>query len=298
MDYTSYLENKNFTESSIKSHNYTVNNFETWLTKQNLPLSQITYNDITTYINYLKSKGNKQRTIQITIGKLKHYINYQKLQGNVSNISITQLKIQGVKRQSLYDILKAEELEYIYQSYPSEEINLQQQPLTTIQKRNRVILSLLIYQGITSTDLGNLRLEHIKLYEGKIDIPETKKSNPRTLKLEPFQILLFQDYTLTAREQILKEANKETDQFIVSTGKSDKILNLLQTLMNQIKKDIPKVKNVKQIRASVITNWLKQYNLRETQYRAGHKFVSSTESYKINDVESLQKDILQFSPSI
>jgi len=298
MDYTSYLENKNFTKSSIKSHKYTVTNFETWQTKQRLPLSQITYNDITTYIKHLKSKGNKQRTIQIAIGKLKHYINYQKLQGNISNISITQLKIQGVKRQSLYDILKPEELEYIYQSYPSEKINLQQQPLTTIQKRNKIILSLLIYQGITTTDLGNLRIEHIKLFDGKIDIPETRKSNNRCLKLEPFQILLFQDYTLTAREQILKEAEKETDKFIVSTGTSDKVLNLLQALMNQIKKDIPKVKNVKQIRASVITNWLKQYNLRETQYRAGHRFVSSTESYKINDIESLQNDIMQFSPSI
>jgi integrase/recombinase XerD len=264
-------------------------------------------------MQYLQQKGSKQLTIQIEIGKLKHYFNYQKTIGNLQHIPITHLKIQGVKRQQLYSIFSLEELDYIYQSYPSdcvpsirEKANKNRverslssaEMMTNIQKRNKVILSLLIYQGITTTDLGNLRLEHIQLEQGIINIPATKKSNSRTLKLEAHQVLSFQDYILTARIQILQKAQKETEQFIVSTGTSHKILNLLQKLINQLKQDIPKLKNTKQLRASVITNWLKIHNLRKVQYMAGHRYVSSTENYKINDIATLQNDITQFSPNI
>ncbi len=68
--------------------------------------------------------------------------------------------------------------------------------------------------------------------------------------------------------------------------------------MKNLKQQHHEITSAKQIRASVITNWLKHYNLREVQYRAGHRFVSSTESYKINDIETLQNDIVQFSPNL
>ena len=56
------------------------------------------------------------------------------------------------------------------------------------------------------------------------------------------------------------------------------------------------IENLKQIRASVITGWLKVYNLREVQYFAGHRYVSSTESYLINDLEDLKEDINKYHP--
>lgn len=298
MEYKTYLENKGFSKSSIKSYQITVNRFNVWVKKQNLTISELTYNDIIAYINHLKSKRNRQRTIQLEIGKLKHYINYQKLEGNITSISISQLKIQGVKRQNLYDILKPEELEYIYQSYPSENWSLSGVEMTPIQKRNRIIIGLLIYQGVNTTDLSNLRLEHIHLSRGTIEIPATIKSNGRTLKLEPHQAIELQHYILVERQQLLKLTKKDTEQLIFSQGKGNNIYNLLFKLMQHLKKQHSEIKSTKQIRASVITNWLKIHNLRETQYRAGHRFVSSTENYKINDIESLQKDILQFSPSI
>ncbi len=58
----------------------------------------------------------------------------------------------------------------------------------------------------------------------------------------------------------------------------------------------PNVINGKHIRASVITKWLKMYNLREVQYLAGHRYISSTESYLQNDMEGLQEEVQQFHP--
>ena len=48
--------------------------------------------------------------------------------------------------------------------------------------------------------------------------------------------------------------------------------------------------------ASVITKWLKQYNLREVQYLAGHRYISTTESYQQNDVEGLAEEINMYHP--
>jgi len=57
-----------------------------------------------------------------------------------------------------------------------------------------------------------------------------------------------------------------------------------------------KVMNIKQIRASVITNWLGQYNLRKVQYLAGHRYISSTERYLQDDLENLHEIVNNFHP--
>jgi integrase/recombinase XerD len=69
--------------------------------------------------------------------------------------------------------------------------------------------------------------------------------------------------------------------------------------MSRIKKMInryePRLNSMAQIRASVITNWLQYYNLREVQYMAGHKYVSSTERYRTDNLEDLQKELEKYT---
>ena len=74
------------------------------------------------------------------------------------------------------------------------------------------------------------------------------------------------------------------------------IVMMLRTHQQRLQKKEPELQAAHQIRASVITHWLKQYNLREVQYMAGHKHVHSTEAYQQNDTESLQQDIDRFHP--
>jgi integrase/recombinase XerD len=57
-----------------------------------------------------------------------------------------------------------------------------------------------------------------------------------------------------------------------------------------------KVKNLDQVRASVITHWVQVYDLRKAQYLAGHRHVSSTESYKQQVLDELQADVKKFHP--
>ena len=72
--------------------------------------------------------------------------------------------------------------------------------------------------------------------------------------------------------------------------------NLLNLLIPNLRRINPSLLHIRQIRASVIVDWLQQYNLREVQYFAGHRHISSAEEYLIQDVGKLKKVLVDFHP--
>ena len=165
-----------------------------------------------------------------------------------------------------------------------------------MSKRNKVIVGLMIWQGLGVRELGKLEVEDVRLREGKIYIKGSRRSNEREMKLEAHQILDLMEYALKTREELLKLSGKQSDKLFVSTGKSDRFNAIITKLIEKLNNQNSKVTSVKQIRTSVITHWLKNYNLREVQYMAGHRYVSSTEAYKVNDLEGLTEDVLKYHP--
>jgi integrase/recombinase XerD len=79
-------------------------------------------------------------------------------------------------------------------------------------QRNKVILSLLIYQGVSNEELHKLESGHIKLKEGKLYVPASAHSNSSMLKLEAFQIMELYEYIHVTRSKILAERSKERSE--------------------------------------------------------------------------------------
>ncbi len=67
-------------------------------------------------------------------------------------------------------------------------------------------------------------------------------------------------------------------------------------MFKAIRRQNPEILHPKQIRASVITYWLKNHNLRQVQYMAGYKYISSTERYQLNNLDELQSKQEKFHP--
>ena len=290
-EFIKYLLQKGYSIKSSERYLKDITRFKKWLNKENVTEEAVSYNDITHYIQS-KKRSVKQITIQTILASLKQYYNYLQELGFVAENPTLNVQIKGIKRRILHNILSKQELEKIYFDYKNKS------GLSLSKKRNEIIISLLIYQGLNTSEIKNLKVKDIKLREGKIFINGGRRSNERTLKLEAHQILDFMEYQLKTRETILQETKKKTDLFFVSIGKSYSLANVMQKLIQQLQKQNKQVKSIKQIRASVITNWLKNYNLREAQYFAGHRYVSSTEAYLINDLEDLQEDINKYHPII
>jgi len=288
-EFIKYLLQKGYSIKSCERYEKDINRFKKWLEKENVTEEAVSYNDITHYIQR-KKRSVKQITIQTILASLKQYYNYLQELGFVSENPTLNVQIKGIKRKILHNILSKQELEKIYFDYKNKSSK------SLSKKRNEIIVSLLVYQGLNTSEIQRLITKDVKLREGKIFINGSRRSNERTLKLEAHQILDFMEYQLKTREVILNETKKETDLFFVSQGSSYHLGNVMSKLMKQLRLQNKQVKSVKQIRASVITNWLKNYNLREAQYFAGHRYVSSTENYLINNLEDLQEDINKYHP--
>jgi integrase/recombinase XerD len=158
-----------------------------------------------------------------------------------------------------------------------------------------VILSLLIYQGLRVEEVAALRLQDLQLREGKIIIHSQRRTAARTMKLESHQVYELMDYIHETRKEFLK-TNEATDNLFIHWNEGQRFHNITQMMLKHLRKINSRIKNFDQIRASVITQWLKQYDLRKVQYLAGHKYVSSTESYKENIIDELQDDITKYHP--
>lgn len=67
-------------------------------------------------------------------------------------------------------------------------------------------------------------------------------------------------------------------------------------LLKALKKLNPDITSVHQIRASVITEWLHHYHLRQVQYMSGHKYASSTQRYQLTHLEDLAAQLDKHRP--
>lgn len=301
-DFTDYLLSKGLSITSIRRYVGDVNNFIKWLNAENVAVCQVSYNDILHYIQ-LKKKTVKQRTVSTLVNSIKHFYAHLILTEKVQDNPALYVQVKGIKRKMLYQILSKQELESLYHNFelPENEKSIYKnqnwfKTSVLVTKRNKVMLGFMIYQGMGTSELTRLTEQDIKLREGKVYITGSRKSNERTLKLEATQIMDIMEYQLQARNELLQLSKKQTDSYFVSTGTSDRFNNMIQKLMEKLHTQHSKVTTVKQIRTSVITHWLKLYNLRQVQYMAGHRYVSTTEGYLVNDLDDLSEEITKFHP--
>ena len=286
-DFKQYLQSKGKTNQTIASYEKSLRHLQVWLKKEEIITEQTNYNDLLSFIKNLQNKEVSQRTINTYLVGITHYFDYQIEQGMITINPTIDIKVQGIINKKLHHILEPHELHSLYNNYPVKESS-------PASNRNKCILGLLVYQGITTTELSKLEINHLKLREGKIEIQGGRKSESRILDLVPAQMMELYDYAQRARLLLL--GGCITECLFISEGGHSDMHNYMARIFRQLRKQHPNLKSAKQIRASVITKWLKQHNLRETQYQAGHRFISSTEAYQQNDLEGLSEEIGQYHP--
>jgi len=286
--FENYLRNNNYTESSILSYSNTINRFLKWLYKEVIEIHEVEYGDVINYIKTLQKKQLSQRTIQIsvkTIHRFYAFLIYSK-KYNKHNPA-EKIKIHGIAKTQTLDVLGNKELLSIYNNYSGSGLSFE---------RNKCLLSLIIFQGIGTSELINLKVKHLDLDQGNIIIPKRERHNKRILNLSEEQISRFQYYLHNTRKAILDRKKINSELLFISNGSGNKMLNSIQSLIRLLKRSHPKIRNVNHLRASVISSWTKKYNLRKVQYLAGHRYISSTENYELNDLDDLKNTIIGLHP--
>lgn len=291
-----YLKKEGYSESTIKTYDWNRNKFELWCQKKDYESETIDYKQSLEYIKILQKHKNGKKVTQATVkhkvGGLKVYFNYLINQELRFDNPFQNINIRGAKRKLNHNLLEFEELEELYYNYPVLNIEFPSNPSVAI--RNKVITGFIVYQGMNTTALKSLEVGHIQIEKGTVYIPSTRKTNGRTLELKSWQILPLVQY-LEKHREILQEELQNYSQALFPLN-SDRFDIISVQLYKKLKRINHKVINPKQIRASVITYWLSQYNIREVQYMAGHRYISSTERYVQDDLENLQEVIENLHP--
>ena len=283
MNFTEYLQHKKLTASTVNTYNKTIKHFLTWLQDEELKAEEFTYTDLLEFMRYCHHKGITKHTVHNTLGIVRHYCNYLISEGKRNDNPAAGVFIKGLIRKLPTNLLSMEEMEELFKQY-SVQLN--------VDASKKIMFGLMVYQGLNVGEIMKLQSHHIKIKDGKVFIKGTKRSNERLLNLQAVQITELQKY-------LSKNKFKEGALFIEQIKKplsERNVNNRIQYMFNQLRKLNPKVINAKQIRSSVITEWLRKNNLRQVQYMAGHKYVSSTERYQANKLEDLQNELKEHHP--
>lgn len=283
MNFKEYLQQKQYSNTTVSRYTEGIQNFLSWLQQEDIKAEQFTYNELLDFMRYCHQKGISKRSVHNILCMVRHYCNYLIVEKQRTDNPAAGVFIKGLVRKLPTNLLTIEEMEELYKQY-SVQLN--------VDSSKKIMLGLMVYQGLTVGEIMRLHSHHLKLKDGKIFIKGTKRSNERLLNLNAKQITELQSY-------LQKNKFKEGALFIEAIKKEvseRNINNRIKYMFDQLKKLNAKVINAKQIRSSVITFWLRQNNLRQVQYLAGHKYVSSTERYQTNNLDDLQNELQQHHP--
>jgi site-specific recombinase XerD len=309
--FTAYLEKQDLAPVTITNYIRYVD----WFFKRvKTEAIQVTKPDILNYLEHLKNSRKQQNiTRQNCLTALNYYFSFLYKSGKITENPCQFLKIRGTGKKKLYKVYTPEELDEICDNYYHVFVrnydylhlpaNNQLQRYALGRNRNALILSVLVNQGIRTTEINKIEIDDINLNKATLKMRSGKRLNERTLPLKATQVGMFIHYLQNIRPQLLEYQETESDKLFLSlpeTGKrttnSDTLEDIYYTLIRQIKTIDKQFFNFQQIRTSVITAWLKAYGLRKTQHLAGHRFISSTEKYLPNNLDALTENINKLHP--
>jgi integrase/recombinase XerD len=283
MTFEQYLISKRYSIATVNRYRVYADVFTGWLHQEQLTGEQATYNDVIAFMRHQQGKGKSKKTIHSQLNILRHYFTWLITEGRREDNPAAGVYVRGIVRKLPANLLSTEELEELYRMYKLQ---------LNVDPAKKIMLGLLIYQGLQTEEIARLEAAHLRLKDGKVFIKGTSYSNERWLPLQAHQVVEWQQYLAANRFKeglfLARPVRKDASERNIS--------NRMRHMIIQLQKLNPKVINANQLRNSVITLWLKRYHLRQVQYMAGHKYVSSTQRYQVLSNDDWQTELQKHHP--
>jgi integrase/recombinase XerD len=246
------------------------------------------YRDIMEYVDYLRKRYHNPRTINRMLYGVKAWYFYLISTGTRNDHPCRHLILKDARGADI-------QLQDLFTSIEMEKLMQRKERYKDAKLRNRVIISLLIYQGLRLNEIARLRVKDVDPEAGSIFIRAMPRAMARTLKLKTPQVMLFYNYIQKLRPKLLRTG---TDRLVLTLRGSAENGEGINYLIETFKPMFPERNlNARTLRQSVITNMLREgKDLRVVQVFAGHKKISSTEKYRQSGLEELQAAINKYHP--
>lgn len=279
MSFKEYLQQNGYSAATICTYEKYLSSFTGWMASVSLCADAVTYTELLDFMRWLQEHGRSRETVSVILCVLRHYFAYRIVTRQGGNNPVAGVYIKGIARKLPAGLVSGEVLGELYTAYAAQY---------SATLCGQVILGLMVYQGLTTRELRRLEITDVRIKEGMIYIRGGRHYNARLLKLDASQVQPLQHCLRTHGE--------------LSAIRGMRLLNghylggEVRQLLGALKKLNPDITGVHQIRASVITEWLHHYHLRQVQYMAGHKYASSTQRYQVSHLEDLQAQLQKHHP--
>lgn len=295
MELKEYLQKK-YSKSTLASNLYNIKRFTDYYDKK---APKATFKEVLSYIEHLRKNYNlNPKTLRHCLYGVKIYFNYLLETGQRKDHPCSELFLKDKidKQIQVDNLYSAETLEKFFTSYQIKKKKY-------LENRNKIIISLLIYQALTVKEIAELQVEHINLEKCEIFIkastePTAKSPQSRTLPLQAKQILLIYNYLEKDRVKLLQYNHKKETETNFILGQYGEKINPhgISKMINEQKPKSEQIQPMK-IRQSVIANLLKKENdTRIVQVFSGHRRASTTIQYKQTELEQLQQAVNNYHP--
>src|SRR5690554_4995823 len=290
-----YLQKK-YSKSTLYSNLYNIKRFTDYYDKR---AETADYKDVLHYIEYLRKNYDLHpKTLRHCLYGVKIYFNYLLEIGKRKDHPCSELYLKDkINKQIQVDNLySSETLERFFETYQIKKKK-------HLETRNKIIISLLIYQALTVNEIAELEVDNINLDKAEIFIKGSKEitsksPKSRTLPLQAKQMILFYKYLEKDRNNLLKYNLRNPNETAFILGQYGEKINP-HGISKMINENRPKSEQIQpmKIRQSVIANLLKKENdTRIVQVFSGHKRASTTVQYKQSELEQLQNAVNNYHP--
>jgi integrase/recombinase XerD len=284
-EFKAYLESKCKLDYDVQEHIKNVNYFNDWL-KANLmsDIIRVTTIILYQYVKYLQETSIKVGTINIRLNSLRKYYACMIKLGYITRNPALSINIGGTVKKVVEHPLSDIELNNLAQNFnvfmdaKPKPINIKSNIDKLTKQRYKLIVSLMVYQGLDTGELDRLYVSNIDIKNYTIYVASRNRRNNRTLKLEVSQVLEFYNY--------LQSLPADQEKLFSISAQST-----MNYLLGYLKGVEPKLKNAEHIRQSRIMVWVSTLKLLDAKERIGHKFVSSTERYQLQDTTEIVDEI-------
>ncbi len=289
MNLSEYLK-ENYSPTAIVSYEQIIDRFSSFMGEK---ASSATYQDILDYISYLRKENKHPKTIRNNLYGIKIYYQWLVKTGQRNDHPCQHLYLKDKINRAIpiENLYTPEQLDNLLKNYEYRSLKNHSPKKQYIEHRNKVIISLLIYQALTALEITQLDIENVNLEKAEIFIKPNVKNKERTLPLKANQILLLHAYLNETRPKL-----SPIIPALILNYRGERLVS--QSVVDAINQSTHRERvSALKIRQSVIAHLLKQGNdLRIVQVFAGHRSSASTEAYRQTGLEELKASINKLHP--
>ena len=279
---------RNYSDNTSKNYNIDINEFKTYLNKENKDYLTVNYEFIKGYLMELYNRKLSKATVSRKLSSLRSFYKYL-FNNDLIDSNPFKYVSSPKKEKKLPKYLGLEEIEVIF--------NISDVKLP-LGQRDKVILEVLYATGFRVSELVNIKLDDINLSKKEIKVLG-KGNKERISHFGEYAKDIIELFINDGRKRLLTKHNK-TCEYLIINEKGNKITTrgVEKILDNIVKKaSIKKHVSPHMIRHSFATHLLNEgCDIRVVQELLGHESIETTQIYTHVSNEHLRDVYLKCHP--